>query len=85
MAVKEMESKWLEFKFLSTSFSGKTFTWNVVSKTKGNILGKVSWYGPWRQYAFFPVVSTIFNSGCLSDIQKFIDSKMEERKEKDNG
>ena len=37
-----------------------------------NDLGIVKWYGPWRQYCFFPGNNTIFNKGCMDDIKDFI-------------
>ena len=35
-------------------------------------LGIIKWFGRWRQYAFFPEKDTVFNVGCLSDIQAYI-------------
>lgn len=31
-------------------------------------LGDIRWFGRWRQYCFFPQAETVFNVGCLSDI-----------------
>ena len=40
--------------------------------SRNEALGGVQWYGPWRQYCFFPEIDTVFNIGCLNDINHFI-------------
>jgi len=32
----------------------KTSVHEVLNKRSGEFLGKVAWYGPWRQYTFAP-------------------------------
>ena len=74
-----MDSKYLVFIELTTGGRKKTLTWEVRSKR--NIqLGWIVWYSPWRQYCFYPIAQTIFNIGCLSDIQKFIEIHKDDRK-----
>ena len=73
-----IESKFLEFD--KVGWTGKTHVVNILSKSSGFILGKIKWYGPWRQYCFFPTAETIFNIGCLEDINKYIKDLMDERK-----
>ena len=58
----------------------KTGIWEVVSKSQGTALGHISWYGSWRQYAFFPKQQTTYSSGCMEDIASFIRERMEERR-----
>lgn len=58
----------------------KTPTVRVLSKRSGEELGAIVWYGPWRQFCFFPAVGTIFNTGCMTDIQAKIAELMAERR-----
>lgn len=46
----------------------KTGVWIVRSVRSGTTLGVIRWYGPWRQYCFFPTSATIFNTDCLVGI-----------------
>lgn len=64
------ESKYLEFRVLETK--PKTIVCGVFSKTQGIKLGIIKWYGPWRQYAFFPEKDTLWNFQCLKDIVAFV-------------
>mgnify|MGYP001600439388 CR=1 FL=1 len=73
------QSKWLECE--QSAHTGKTVIVRVVSKMRGDILGTIRWYGAWRQYAFYPSQGTLFNVGCLEDIQAFIRELMESRKD----
>jgi len=64
-----------------------TTVWICHNTKYGDILGSVSWYGPWRQYCFFPEHGIVFSAGCMADIQAFIqeamadhNAKREERK-----
>ena len=59
--------------------TGKTEIWNVHAKRTGFVLGKIKWYGPWRQYCFFPSPNSVFNSGCMTDIQNAIKELMSKR------
>lgn len=43
----------------------KTMVWNVISQSSEIVLGRIAWYGPWRQYCFYPSNGTIFNTDCL--------------------
>ena len=63
-------SKYLEFSLIERK--PKTKVIGVWSKKSANRLGIIKWYGPWRQYAFFPEKDTLFNVDCLSDIQSHI-------------
>lgn len=59
--------------------AGKTRRVEVRSRRKGDLLGVVSWFGRWRQYAFHPAVGTTFNSSCLRDLMDFLHELMESR------
>jgi len=60
-------SKYLEFSLIERK--PKTKVIGVWSKNNANRLGIIKWYGPWRQYVFFPEKDTLFSVGCLDDIQ----------------
>jgi len=71
-------SKYL--KFVRIPFNGKTKRFEIISKSTGTTLGRISWYPSWRQYVFSPVFETIWNKDCLNDIQNFLNNLMEEKK-----
>jgi len=62
--------------------TGKTEIWEIYSITRGTYLGDVRWYGPWRQYCFFPAQVTVFNKGCMLSIMARIDALMAQRRGK---
>lgn len=71
---------YLSFEYQRTSTSGRTKNWEVLGH--GDVrLGQVKWYGAWRRYVFYPEVETLFDARCLAEIQKFLDARMNERKE----
>lgn len=70
---------YLTFMLDRSSPSGKTQYWTVYSRRHGNELGWIRWYGPWRQYVFYPSTHTLFNRGCLDDIGSALAALMDER------
>lgn len=76
-----MSGTWVDFTEIHDT--GKTKIWQVVTTYDGGgtALGTVRWHGPWRKYAFFPAVYTLFEPTCLRDIAAFIDKVMTERRE----
>lgn len=70
-------SKYIEF--VQTEDTGKTKVFEVHSKSKGDTLATVKWYGSWRQYVMFPQPSTTWNRDCLADVNRFIGDLMFER------
>lgn len=52
----------------------KTSVFLCRNNSSKAILGQIKWYGPWRQYCFFPndLAETVFNVACLQDICHFI-------------
>lgn len=75
-----MQSEYLEFVEEPTPPDRKTGIWQVCSRSSGAILGRIKWYGAWRQFCFFPEPLTIFNTGCMDDISEFIAERMEARR-----
>ena len=67
--------------FHKLSDTGKTEVWSVNSQNHGNRLGLIKWYGPWRQYAFWPDAETVWNPACLDDATVFIRGLMSKRAE----
>lgn len=85
--MKQPESKWITFHKASVTRARKTLVFLVTTKENGKpeeaggqVLGRVSWYSPWRRYSFFPEPGTLFESQCLRDIAAFCDWLMAERK-----
>lgn len=52
----------------------------VVKNKDGSFLGDIQWSAPWRKYAFFPSINTLFDADCLNDIVSFMTKLMFERK-----
>lgn len=59
----------LEFKEYGLSESGKTKLWLVIGNDFE--LGKISFFGKWRKYCFYPNENTLFDNLCLSEIAIF--------------
>ena len=64
------ESKYLIF--TTIEIKPKTRVIKVESRLHGDRLGIIKWFGPWRQYAFFPEAAVIFNKTCLLDIVAYM-------------
>lgn len=73
------ETKYLIFAPLAVRPEMKTRIWAVKPKT-GGIIGTVRWFGPWRQYALFPVMNSIYERQCLRDIADFCERKTKEHR-----
>jgi hypothetical protein len=65
----------LNFVLVGRSDTGLTSIWNVESVHTGIGLGKISWYSPWRRYAFYPSPA-LFDSTCLQEVARFLDGQM---------
>jgi hypothetical protein len=57
---------------------GKTMVHWVYSKETQFTLGEIRWYGRWRKYCFFPVISSLFEQDCLRDIADFCENATKE-------
>jgi hypothetical protein len=68
--VIERQTKWILFERLPQIAKQKTRRW-IVKTRAGVSLGEIRWFTAWRQYAFFPADSTVFERGCLRDIATF--------------
>jgi hypothetical protein len=69
-------------KFVLIKYKTKTKVYAVVSVNHGDELGRIEWFPRWRQYCFMPFGMTVWNTGCLDDIQKFLNVLMETRRPK---
>jgi len=69
-------SKWLEFKEELETKTRRTKIINVISKSHGDLLGEIRWFGRWRQYAFYPQPETVFTPECMQDITGVIQNLM---------
>jgi hypothetical protein len=67
--------------FTETADTGKTKRWDVHAVQGDIYLGEIRWYGGWRQYVFYPAISTLWNAECLLDVSQFIGEQMVVRKE----
>lgn len=56
----------------------RTPTYVVTNKHSGADLGTIQWYGPWRQFCFFPLAVTVWSNGCLDDVKDAISKAMDE-------
>jgi hypothetical protein len=50
----------------------KTQIWSLFSQRHGNLLGVIKWYGPWRQYCFYPEKESVWSLKCLHDVKEFL-------------
>lgn len=58
----------------------KTRITEVTAVSSGILLGKIKWYGAWRQYCFFPEPGCLFNVGCLETITRNVDVLNKQRR-----
>jgi hypothetical protein len=65
--------------FIPGPSNKKTFTWSVETKEEW-LIGSITWYGPWRCYAFTPRSETVFEKTCLREIADFCERKTKEHK-----
>ena len=67
-------------KFFELHSELKTRLYHVLNKKSNMLLGIIKWYGPWRQYCFFPEESILFNIDCLETITKNLKILNEEKR-----
>ena len=60
----------------------KTRRLEIVSKSGGDVLGTIKWFGRWRQYCFFPKPDTVWSDGCIADLMTVLTKLAAERKSK---
>lgn len=71
------ETKYLVFALVPTK--GKTKSVDIINKHHEEVIGEIKWFGPWRQYCFFPYNNTLWNTTCITDVQEVIDELKKER------
>lgn len=71
---------WITFAPAGRSKSGKTLVWKVIPTDTSPCIGRISWYAPWRKYAFFPEDNTIFEQNCLRYIADFCENQTDLQK-----
>lgn len=73
--------EYLEAKQLPQPEKRKTHRYEIVNRS-GDELGRVRWYGPWRQYVFHPEIETLFNYQCMIDLAALLKAlnKLQRRK-----
>ncbi len=61
----------------------KTKVWTVHPRDGGTIsgmLGRVSWYPPWRKYCYLAEPRTVYEQVCLREIAEFCEKRTAEHK-----
>jgi hypothetical protein len=71
--MRERIGKYLSVERCEPKPGCKTYAWTVYGEDEMD-LGRVSWYGPFRKYSFWPNPRTVFETVCLSDIVHFLES-----------
>lgn len=74
-----LETKWLRFQLQPQPPQRKTSRWTVYAVEGDVALGRIEWYGAWRQYVFYPESDCLFNRTCLRDLAQFLDDAMAQR------
>ena len=46
--------------------------YEIVNKKHGDLLGRVTWYKPWRQWVAEFADAGVWSAGCLADVQAFL-------------
>lgn len=76
-----MKPKYLEFREIGKSASGKTKIINIINKGQDVVLGQIRWFAHWRKYTFSTLADTIFDGACLMEIVAELDRLNREHKE----
>lgn len=65
------EMKYINIETVKKSESGKTSIYEVYSNNRGGkVLGHIYWNGIYRQYTFYPISFSFFESCELEDIKE---------------
>jgi len=72
MTIDERRYKFFTVQCLPTEPGRKTPRYAILNNRSGNLLGIIEWYGPWRQFCFFPEAGTVWSNGCLAGVQDAI-------------
>lgn len=58
----------------------RTSLWTVLAVKNRGALGTILWRSAWRQYVFEPGDRTVFSSGCMDEIVRFLSLMNEARR-----
>ncbi len=53
-----------------------------IDNLKGELIGIISWYGPFRKYTFRPEYNTVWDTSCLNEVIQYINQLMSDRKKR---
>lgn len=67
-----MRATYEHIHFVKVADKPKTSVWTCRNNRTGGELGRVRYYGPWREYCYFPVAQGVYSRGCLADIAAFL-------------
>lgn len=70
MIPAEFKGKYIHF--VKIEDKPKTAVFSCRNTSGDYEIGVVKWNPGWRQYCFFPSSDTVFSTGCMEDICKFI-------------
>ena len=62
----------IEVQYPKKSRPRKTKSWNVQNVHNDAMLGEIKWYGPWRNFVFYPCPDTLYDERCLTIIKDFM-------------
>lgn len=68
------------FDAIQQPHNGKTRVLSLVNKSSGDCIGVIKWYGPWRQYCFYPSPMSVWSDGCLVVVQEILTKLRYERR-----
>ena len=70
MPLELVRYKYIHFRQIATQ-NGR-WIWSCRNNRTDSELGQVMFYGPWRQYCYFPKGDTVLNKTCLDNIAEFL-------------
>ena len=71
--LKGISNKWMLFEEVPNP-GKKTRVILAVNRNGGYAIAKIKWFPRWRQYCFFPLDGTVYNSDCLRGITEAVDT-----------
>jgi hypothetical protein len=74
-------NRYLRFEMVEKKPTTEVYVVSSLKKFDTEVLAKISWYGKWRRYVFYPSEGTLFDAACLGEVKEFIDNLMKERKQ----
>ena len=73
---------YIEFKIIERK--PRTFVYSVRNVKHGEELGRVFWYGAWRQYVFESMQGAVWSCECLKKVADFLTSINKNHREGEN-